>query len=146
MIQYLDARDVRGLARKFRVMIIGGELFPLHLALSADWKVHYFTADMAEQPGHRALEEAFLNDMPAALGPRAMAGLQGIARALGLDYAGVDFGLGPDGEVLLFEANATMVVNPPDPDPRWDYRRAPVERILDAARAMLRGHARVNGS
>jgi tetratricopeptide (TPR) repeat protein len=145
MIQYLDARDVRGLARKFRVMIVGGELFPLHLALSADWKVHYFTADMAEQAGHRALEAAFLNDMPAVLGPRAMAGLKGIAQALGLDYAGVDFGLGPDGEVLLFEANATMVVNPPDPDPMWDYRRAPVDRILQAARAMLSRHARVNG-
>jgi hypothetical protein len=142
MIQYLDARDVRGLARKFRVMIVGGELFPLHLALSGDWKVHYFTADMAQQAGHRALEAAFLNEMPAMLGPRAMAGLRGIADALGLDYAGVDFGLGPDGEVLLFEANATMVVNPPDPDPLWDYRRAPVDRILTAAQAMLTRRAR----
>ena len=39
--------------------------------------------------------------------------------------------------MLLFEANATMVVNPPDPDPRWDYRRAPTRAILDAVRQML---------
>jgi hypothetical protein len=73
------------------------------------------------------------------LGPRALAGLEAIAQALGLDYAGVDFGLSPQGDVLLFEANATMVVNPPDPDPRWDYRRGPVDRILAAVRDLLLG-------
>jgi hypothetical protein len=144
MIEYLEARDAEGLARKYRVMMIGGRLFPLHLALSGDWKVHYFTADMADRPDHRALEQAFLEDMPGVLGPRAMAGLAAIAQALDLDYAGVDFGLSPGGEVLLFEANATMVVNPPEPDPRWDYRRAPVAAILDAVQALLTGHARVN--
>ena len=83
----------------------------------------------------------FLADMPAVLGARAVAGLCAIAERLGLDYAGVDFGLNPDGEVLLFEANATMVINPPDADPRWDYRRGPVEAVLDAARAMIRRRA-----
>jgi hypothetical protein len=75
--------------------------------------------------------------MPGVLGERAMAGLTAIAERLGLDYAGADFGLSPVGEVLLFEANATMVVNPPDADPRWDYRRGPVQAVLDAAQAML---------
>jgi len=141
LIEWLDARDARGLARKFRVMAIGGRLYPLHLALSQSWKVHYFTADMAEAPGHRAEEAAFLADMAGVLGAKAVAGLEAIVTALGLDYAGIDFGLGPDGEVLLFEANATMVVNPPDADPRWDYRRAPTQAILDAVRAMLLGRA-----
>ena len=27
----------------------------------------------------------------------------------------------PKSEVLLFEANATMVVNPPEPHQRWSY-------------------------
>jgi len=31
-----------------------------------------------------------------------------------------------------------------EPDPRWDYRRAPVTRILAAVRTLLIGHARVN--
>ena len=147
LIEFLDARDVPrhedgghedgGHAHKYRVMIIGGRLYPLHLAVSSDWKVHYFTADMADRPDHRAREAAFLDDMPGVLGARAMAGLAAIGERLGLDYAGVDFALGPAGEVLLFEANATMVVSPPDPDPRWDYRRAPVMRILTAVRDML---------
>lgn len=142
LIEWLDARDAWGLSRKFRVMAIGGRLYPLHLALSRDWKVHYFTADMAEAPDHRAEEAAFLADMADVLGSKAVAGLEVIAGALGLDYAGIDFGLSSDGEVLLFEANATMVVNPPDADPRWDYRRAPTQAILDAARAMLLTRAR----
>jgi len=141
LIQYLDARDAQGQSRKYRVMMIDGRLYPLHLAVSEDWKVHYFTADMAERPDHRAEEAVFLADMPAVLGARAVAGLCAIAERLGLDYAGVDFGLNPDGEVLLFEANATMVINPPDADPRWDYRRGPVEAVLDAARAMIRRRA-----
>jgi hypothetical protein len=146
LIEYLDARGADGLARKYRAMIVGGQIFPLHLALSEDWKVHYFTSGMAERPDHRALEQAFLEDMEGVLGARAMAGLRAIAETLGLDYAGVDFALGPDGEILLFEANGTMVVNPPEPDPRWDYRRAPVARILEAVKTLLRDHARVNAS
>jgi hypothetical protein len=122
-------------------MIIGGALYPLHLAVSERWKVHYFTADMRERPDHRAEEAAFLEDMAGTLGPKAMAALERIGEALGLHYAGVDFGLGPQGELLLFEANAAMVVNPPEPEAIWDYRRAPVDRILEAARALMLKHA-----
>jgi len=39
-----------------------------------------------------------------------MAALEGIRDALGLDDAGVDFAVCPDCDLLLFEANATMVV------------------------------------
>jgi len=137
VIEYLDARGADGMARKYRVMIIDGILYPLHLAISANWKVHYFTADMAANAAGRAEEQRFLDDMPTVLGSRAMAALRGIGETLGLDYAGVDFALAADGSILLFEANATMVINPPDPDPIWDYRRAPIQRALDAVRQML---------
>lgn len=137
VIDYLDARGADGLSRKYRVMLIDGALYPVHLAISPDWKVHYFTADMAGNAMHRAEEGRFLDDMPSVLGPRAMAALAGIGQRLGLDYAGIDFGLGPAGEVLLFEANAPMVINRPDPDPIWDYRRAALNRAHEAARRML---------
>jgi hypothetical protein len=136
-IEYLDARGADGAALKYRAMIVDGRLYPLHLAISRDWKVHYFTADMAENEAHRAADAAFLADMPGTLGAEAMTGLEAIRDTLRLDYGGIDFGLGPNGEILLFEANATMVINPPEPDPRWDFRRAPVERVLAAVRGML---------
>jgi hypothetical protein len=136
-IQFLDSRGADGQYRKYRVMMIAGRLYPLHLAISSNWKIHYVTANMAECPEHRAEEAKFLDDMPAALGERAIEALAKIQLVLGLDYAGIDFGLGSAGEVLLFEANATMTVLPPDRDPRWDYRRAAVAHIEDAVRKML---------
>jgi hypothetical protein len=137
VIQYLDTRGPDGQVRKYRVMIIDGELYPLHLAVSTHWKVHYFTAGMAAHPEYRAIEQEFLENMAGVLGPDAMAALRRIQTALGLDYGGVDFGLNGAGEVALFEANATMVVNPPEPDERWAYRRRSVERIYAAVRSML---------
>lgn len=122
-------------------MFVNGVLYPLHLAVSHSWKVHYFTADMADSPENRAEDAAFLADMAGTLGPEAVAALGRIRDALGLDYGGVDFGLGADGKILLFEANATMAVHPPDADERWAYRRQPVARILDAVTAMMTGRA-----
>jgi glutathione synthase/RimK-type ligase-like ATP-grasp enzyme len=140
-IQYLDARGADSHYRKYRVMMIGGWLYPLHLAISSQWKIHYVTAEMAENAAHRAEEAKFLEDMPAVLGPLAMAALADIQNVLGLDYAGIDFGLNAQGEVLLFEANATMTVLPPERDRRWDYRRAAVQRVENAVRQMLLDNA-----
>ncbi|HEY3677702.1 MAG TPA: hypothetical protein VGL45_03215, partial [Bradyrhizobium sp.] len=120
-----------------RVMMIGGQIYPLHLAISRNWKVHYFTSDMADKPDHRAEEAKFLEDMPTVLGETAMAALQRICDALGLDYAGVDFGLAANGHLLLFEANATMVIAVPDSSERWGYRRTGINRIIDAVVAMI---------
>jgi glutamate/tyrosine decarboxylase-like PLP-dependent enzyme/glutathione synthase/RimK-type ligase-like ATP-grasp enzyme len=136
-IQYLDSRGGDGKVRKYRAMLIDGQIYPLHLAISSHWKIHYFTAEMADRAEHRAEDAEFLENMASVLGPRAMTALEQIQRTLGLDYAGVDFGLSPTGDLLLFEANATMVVNPPEPDERWSYRRPSVERIFAAIRRML---------
>jgi glutathione synthase/RimK-type ligase-like ATP-grasp enzyme len=136
-IEYLDARGHDGKARKFRVMMIDGRLYPLHLAISREWKVHYFTSDMADEPGHREEEAKFLQNMPAVLGDKAVRALTAIAAALGLDYAGIDFALADDGDLLLFEANATMVIAKPNDDSRWAYRRDAIDRVLGAVDAML---------
>jgi hypothetical protein len=92
---------------------------------------------MADQPGHRAEEAKFLQDMPQVLGAKAMRALQDIQAALGLDYAGIDFGLSAEGDLLLFEANATMVIAKPNDDARWAYRRGAIDLVLEAVIAML---------
>jgi glutathione synthase/RimK-type ligase-like ATP-grasp enzyme len=137
VIEFFDVRDRDGNARKYRVMIVDGKIYPMHLAISRHWKVHYFTADMANNTDHRGQDAAFLADMTRMIGKKAVAALARIRDDLGLDYGGIDFGLSPSGEVLVFEANATMVVNPPEADVRWAYRRAGVTRILDAVSAMI---------
>ena len=140
-IEYLDARGQDGSARKYRVMMIGGKIFPLHLAISRNWKVHYFTSDMADKPDHRQEEMAFLEDMRAVLGDKAIAALHAVCGRLALDYAGIDFAVNADGDLLLFEANATMVIASPDNDPRWAYRRGAITAVIDAVVAMIRQRA-----
>ncbi|MHB8146057.1 MAG: tetratricopeptide repeat protein [Vulcanimicrobiaceae bacterium] len=137
-IEFLDTRNADGLYRKYRVMTVGGALYPLHMAISPNWKVHYFSADMAENPAHRAEDAAFLRDMPAALGPRAVAALESVQDTLSLDYGGIDFSIDAFGNVVVFEANATMVLVPAQDDERWSYRRGPTDRVFAAVCAMLR--------
>jgi hypothetical protein len=136
-IEYLNARGSDGYCRKYRVMMIDGQLYPLHLAMSPQWKIHYFSSDMADQADHRAEEEQFLADMPGVLGAKAMESLRMLQSALGLDYGGIDFGVSPEGDILLFEANATMVVQHPDSGELWDYRRSAVDRIHAAVHEMF---------
>jgi tetratricopeptide (TPR) repeat protein len=138
---FLDTRGVDGKYRKYRAMLVDGRVHPLHLAVSNDWKVHYFTADMADQPAHRAEDAAFLTDMAGVIGAPAMAALTRVQAALGLDYGGVDFAVSATGELVVFEANATMVIPPPPPEPIWDYRRAPVAGLLEAVKVMIRARA-----
>lgn len=141
VIEYLNARGADGMARKYRVMFVDGVAYPVHLAISADCKVHCATSGMAHNAVYRSEERRLLENMPAALGPRAMAALAQICATLELDYGGIDFALAPNGSVLLFEANATMIVFPPSPDSMWDYRRRAIRDVLDAATQMLQRHA-----
>jgi len=137
LIEYVELSGDDGRVRKYRVMAIDGTLYPLHLAVSRDWKVHYFSADMKADAANRLEEERFLADPIAAIGAQAWGALERVRDAVGLEYAGIDFGIDRAGRVVVFEANATMIVLRPGPDTIWNYRRAPVERVIDAVRAML---------
>lgn len=136
-IEFLDARSIDGSVRKYRVMLIDGGLYPLHLAIGANWKAHYFTSETSESALYQTQEEAFLGDFEAAIGERATRALASISATLGLDYAGVDFALAPDDRLLLFEANATMKIVLPGAHANSDPRQTAAKRALDAARNML---------
>lgn len=141
VLQFVDTRGSDGMFRKFRVMTVDGQLYPLHLAVSAHWKVHYFSADMADRADHRAEDEAFLKDMVGVLGPSVLRTLEAVRDCLGLDYGGIDFAVDGNGRVVVFEANATMVIVRPSDDTRWAYRMGPVERVKHAVQRMLASRA-----
>jgi len=144
-LEYLDGRGTDGKYRKFRVIMVDGELYPLHLAISSDWKVHYGSAQMNDV-AHRGEEERFLSDMPAFLGEHTMSALRSIADAMGLEFGGIDFGVDANGNVLLYESNATMTVVIPEKHDTATYRRLPAERIVLAVIKMLaRLSVRVDG-
>jgi tetratricopeptide (TPR) repeat protein len=137
LMEFLNACDKKGFFRKYRVMSINGELFPLHLALSKHWKVHYFSAAMKDSPENRVEEQHFLEHMNQSIGRSAFEALKTISELVGLDYAGIDFGLSDTGEVLFFEANSTMVMALPPVESIWDYRRGAILAAKHAATQML---------
>jgi len=141
LISYQDTRSPDGMIRKFRVMTIDGALFPVHLAISPDWKVHYASSAMRDNAAFRHEEARFLGDMASFIGPRAVRALEQIAATMDLDYGGIDFGFDPHGRLVVFEANGAMAIFKPDDDPRWDYRRAAIDDALAAVRRMIVGRA-----
>ena len=137
VMELLEARNKQGDYHKYRVMFVDGKLYPLHLAISKHWKVHYFSADMADSPDFRQSEADFLQDMSGVLGAKAMPALENIRQALALDYGGIDFAVNANGDIVVFEANATMAVHRPEVSDKWQYRQIATEQILTAVRNMI---------
>jgi tetratricopeptide (TPR) repeat protein len=136
--RFHDFRSADGLYRKHRMIFVGGQPFPYHLAIGEAWKLHYDTSGTANHSARLAEERRFLEDPRAALGERASTALAALGRRLELDYAGADFAVLDDGRALLFEANATMLVHPEaDPGPLV-HKNPYVRRILEAFWRRLR--------
>jgi len=137
---YRDTRSADGYFRKYRIVFVDRVPYPYHLAISPHWLVHYFSADMSAAPWKLDEERHFLTDPRAALGEKAMNAIAEIGRRLDLDYGGIDFALTPDGQVVVFEANATMLVHREAPDGPLAHKNPYVDRIADAFERVL--HAR----
>ncbi len=136
-IEFLNSQSKDGLFRKYRVMSINGRLYPIHMAISTQWKVHYFSSDMDKSPAYRHEESLFLNDFSTYIGSSALTSLLRISQSIELDFCGMDFGFDSNGNILLYEANATMAINPPSDDAQWDYKRKAIENALKATKNMF---------
>lgn len=133
---FWDYRSADGYWRKYRMIFVDREPYPYHLAISPHWLVHYATAGMLADPARCEEERRFLENPAGVLGPRAMAAVRAIGARLDLEYAGVDFSVLPDGRVLVFEANATMLVHP-EKVGALGWKNAFVARIVAAVEKML---------
>jgi hypothetical protein len=125
--EFHDYRSADGHFRKYRLIFVDREVFPYHLAIGREWMVHYWRVDMDEWMKRE--EEAFLADHSLVFRGIAAEALVHVARRIDLDYAGIDCALLEDGRVLLFEANATMLVRLGDASEAG--RNDPVRRIID---------------
>jgi len=135
--EYVGFAGPDGLYRKYRMIFTGGEAFPYHLAIAEDWLVHYGTAHMEDDEARQTEERRFLDAPASALGARAMAAILEVGQRLGLDYAGVDFSVLPDGRAVVFEANATMLVHPEEADGEFAYKNPHAARIFAAFQTMV---------
>ena len=120
---------------------MGVEPFAYHQAISDHWLVHHETAGMDDHPERRSEEARFLETPEAIIGQKGLDAVARIGRALDLDYCGVDFSVLPDGRILVFEANATMLAHREDPAGAYTYKNPYADAIARAFQALLKARA-----
>jgi hypothetical protein len=143
VMPFVDYRSADGFYRKYRVMFVDGAPYACHLAISPRWMIHYYNAAMAEHAWMRDEEARFLADLGGVLGGTPAKALREIAAAIPLEYFGVDCAIAPDGRLLLFEADAAMLVHGTDPTDLYPYKPAAYRRIKAALTALLRRRSRI---
>ena len=132
--EFHDYRDPDGCHRKMRLVVVGRQVFLRHFIVASDWHVHVHDRIRQDDP-----EEArILRGFPASLPMDAAAIALQIADIIGLDYFGIDCSPRPDGQLLLFEANAAMDIlrrqDSATDQAWWDER---IDAIRDALIALL---------
>lgn len=76
---------------------------------------------MTERPDLVAEERTLFQTDGDPLPPGVAKVLDRVRQKMPLDFFGMDFGITTDGQVVLFEANATMSFFPFSSDPQFDY-------------------------
>ncbi len=135
-----------GCYRKWRIVVVGKEIFILHNVIGKEWNVHA----ASRTPESFEEERQSIDSFETKLAPRLRPMFLEIARRLDMDYFGVDCHIANDGRVTLFEANACMMIlqnRHPSPN-LWDK---PIAKIKEAVFDLLatprrwRDYNRVSG-
>lgn len=134
---YIDYASDDGQFRKYRIVFVKGQAFPCHMAIASRWDVWYLNADMQQSADKRAEEAAFMDDFDHAFGARHKACFDDIAQGVGLDYFGIDCAEDRDGNLVVFEADNSLIVHDMDCERTFPYKGRHMRRIFDAFETML---------
>ena len=135
---YIDYSSADGLFRKYRVIWVDGRPYPCHMAIADQWKVWYYNAGMADSAAKRTEEEQFMCAFDEGFAHRHAAVLAAMARQFGLEYVGIDCAELPDGRLVVFEGDVSLVVHDMDPPALYPYKSAPTRKLFAAFYNMLR--------
>jgi len=138
-IRYYDCRDERGNARQFRIAALAGELYPERVNVAPYWHSHgYDRAALGwYENGYDAYEKRFLEDPGSVIGADPARVFKPFLDRLGLEIFGIDFGLGAEGRIIIFEANASMNLFNPKSNAFCPYKVASVEAFQRRVREYL---------
>ena len=139
LIEYVDYASDDGFFRKYRFIFVDEEILPYHMAIGRDWKLHHDSTDMGDHGWMQQEEAAFLANPGVVFDARHYAALREIRARIGLDYFGIDCGLDRDGNLVVFEVNASMLVHADNAE--FPYKDPYVRAIKAAFDAMLRKRA-----
>ena len=138
--EFVEFQSPDGFYRKYRVFFIGPQMILRHMLVSDSWNVHASARSklMAQRPELVAEERALFETERDPLAASLRQVLDEVRRKMVLDYFGMDFAVTPNGEVVLFEANATMSFFPFSSDPQYDYLHRCFAPAQAAFRELLR--------
>jgi glutathione synthase/RimK-type ligase-like ATP-grasp enzyme len=130
--EFQDFMASDGRYRKFRVVVLGQDIFLRHCIIGDSWLLHAARRASGTEQSERDMFALFDREWAAHLQPMFRA----IGARLGLDFFGVDCNIDDEGRVLVFEANACMnILKNTSPSPNmWD---APISRIKRALEERL---------
>ena len=135
--RFVDYRDADGQYRKYRVVLIDGRAFAVHMGISEHWMIHYLNAGMTESAGKRAEEARFMASFDDDFARRHGAALEAVCERFGLDYLVIDCAETNEGRLLIFEVDTGAVVHAMDPVELFPYKGAQTRKVFAAFRAML---------
>jgi hypothetical protein len=135
---FMDYSGKDRLFRKYRIAMIDGRPFPVHMAIAEEWKVWYLNADMALNVAHRAEEAKFMQFFDENFGRRHARALAQLAERVGLDYFLIDCAETRDGALLIFEADHCAIVHDMDPVNVYPYKPGAMKKLFEAFGCMLR--------
>jgi glutathione synthase/RimK-type ligase-like ATP-grasp enzyme len=140
---FVDYADDDGIFAKFRLFCVGDDIVASHYLTARDWNVHWKNARaaMARDPALRRREVDFLDRFDDVTRPALEPRLRRIRDAVGLDFFGIDGALTRSGALLVFEANASMMISDRNRERDYPHLARPIARIkasfLDLVRARL---------
>lgn len=134
--RYVDYRSPDGHFRKYRFFLTDQDVLPYHLAIGDHWKVHHYTTNMDQHVWMQDEEKLFLDAPQRTFSPEHYAAMAEIRRRIGLDFFGIDCSLDREGNLLIFEVNASVLIHNDNAD--FPYKTPACLRIRDAFQAMLK--------
>jgi len=117
--------------RKYRIVLIQGKPFIVHMAISDHWMVHYANAGMAENAVKRAEEELIMKTFDDDFSKRHALAFEKIYKTFGLDYIGIDCSEMPDGDLLIFELGNSLTVHSLDSVEIFPYKKTQIDKIFN---------------
>jgi hypothetical protein len=139
---FINYASSDGHFRKYRVALVGGTPYPVHMAVCEEWKVWYLNADMALSAANRAEEARFLLAFDQTFGARHSQALAELAQRIGLDYVLIDCAETHDGKLLVFEADHCAIVHDMDPINVYPYKPGAMRKLFTGFATMLKHKAR----
>ena len=137
LTEYVEGKDSAGYHQRQRLVVIDGKPILRGSLYDQDWKVHGASRSFMLERESWEDDHVRSNLLETEVIPRLETAVQEITNRLKLEIFGIDCSLSPEGEMLIFEANANMNILTND-HPQMNER---MDRIKSRIHAMLARHS-----